>query len=90
MQVTVQVSTDVARALHQRGPPTAGSEALLRMIESFGFMLEPMHHDTDDPILRNYFIVEVTDYGTAQRVMDRLQHSEAVKAAYIKPPDELP
>jgi hypothetical protein len=90
MQVTVQVSADVARALHQRGPPTAKSKALLRMIETFGLTLEPMHRDTDDPNLRSYFIVEVPDNATAQRVIDRLRRSEAVAAVYVKPPDALP
>ena len=90
MQVTIQVSADVASALNQRGPPTAESRALLRMIEIFGFTLEPMHLDTDDPNLQSYFTVEVPDHATAQLVMDRFRRSEAVKAAYIKPPDDLP
>ncbi len=90
MQVTVQVSADVARALHQQGPPTAESEAPLRLIETFGLTLEPMHPDTDDPNLQSYFTVEVLDHATAQRVIDRLRQSEAVEAAYVKPPDELP
>jgi len=90
MQVTVQVSADVAHALHQRGPPTAGSQALLRMIATFGLTLKPLHLDTDDPTLQSYFIVEAPDLATAQRVMDRLGRSKAVLAAYVKPPDELP
>jgi hypothetical protein len=90
MQVTVQVSAGVARALHQRGPPTAESEELLRIIETFGLALEPMHRGTDDPNLQSYFTVEVLDHATAQRVINRLQQLEAVKAAYVKPPDELP
>jgi len=90
MQVTIQVSADVAIALNQRGPPTAESRRLLRMIEIFGLTLEPMHLDTNDPNLQSYFTVEVPDYAIAQRVMDRLRQSEAVEAAYVKPPDDLP
>jgi hypothetical protein len=90
MQVTIQVSPDVARTIHQRVPPTAESEELLRMIETFGLTLEPMHRDTDDPNLQSYFMVAVPDNTTAQRVMDCLQQLEAVKATYVKPPDELP
>jgi hypothetical protein len=90
MKIVVQVSADVARALHQRGPPTADSQELLRIIETFGLALEPVHRDTDDPNLQSYFTVEVLDHATAQRVMNRFQQSEAVKAAYVKPPDELP
>lgn len=90
MQVTVQVPPDVARTLHQRGPPTAKSQALLGVIEGFGFTLEPMHLDTDDPKLQSYFLIDVPDHATARRVIDRLKQSEAVEAAYVKPPDELP
>ena len=39
MRVTVQISADVARVLNQRSPPTAESEDLLRMIETFGLTL---------------------------------------------------
>lgn len=90
MQITVQVSADVARALYQRGPPTAESEELLRIMNTFGIKLEPLHRNTYDPSLQRYFIVEVPDRATAQQVMDRLQQLEAVEAAYVKPPDELP
>ena len=90
MQVTVQVSADVARALHQRGPPTVESEELLRIIETFGLALEPMHRDTDDPNLQSYFTVEVLDHATVQRVMNRLQQLAAVEAAYVTPPHGLP
>ncbi|GAB61441.1 MAG: hypothetical protein DWB56_14060 [Candidatus Jettenia sp.] len=90
MQVIVQVSADVASALHQRGTLTAKSKELVRIIEIFNLTLHPMHRDTDDPNLQSYFIVEVPDHATAQRVTDRLRRLEAVKAAYVKPPDELP
>ncbi len=90
MQITVQVLADVARPLHQKEAPTAESEGLLKMIESFGLTLESMHKNTDDPNLQRYFIVEVPDRETAQQVIDRLLQSEAIEGAYIKPPDELP
>jgi hypothetical protein len=89
-QVNIRVSANVARTLHQRGPTTAESEALLRTIETFGLALEPMHRDTDNPNLQSYFLVEVPDNATAKRVMDRLQKLVAVEAAYVKPPDESP
>jgi hypothetical protein len=90
MKVIIQVSADVARALRQRSPPIAESEELLRIIETLGLRLEPMHHDADDPNLQTYFTVEVQDQATAQRVIDRLQQLEGIEAAYVKPPDELP
>src|SRR5215510_5737871 len=67
MQVVIQVSPDIARALHQRSPPIGESETLLRTIETFGLKLEPMHPDTNDPDLQSYFRVEVKDQATAQR-----------------------
>jgi hypothetical protein len=90
MQVTVQVSTDVARALNKQGPSNANSQALLRTIEAFGLALEPIHRDTDDSNLRSYFTVKVQDHATAQRIIDRLRQLGAIKAAYVKPPDGLP
>lgn len=90
IQVTIKVSADVARALHQRGPSIAESEKLLRTIETLGLKLEPMHHGTNDPNLQSYFVVDVPDHATAQIVMDRLRQSKEIKAAYVKPPDELP
>jgi len=90
MQVVIQVSADVARALHRQSPPTAESEAFLRVIETFGLTLVPMHPGTDDPNLQSFFTVEVQDQGTAQRLIDRLQQLAGIEAAYVKPPDELP
>ena len=90
MQVIVQVSENMARALHQRIPPTSESEALLRIIETFCHTLEPMHRNTDDPNLQRYLTVEVPDHATAQRIIDRLQQAAGIEAAYVKPPDELP
>lgn len=90
MQVTVQVSIDVARGLHQRGPRTTDSEVLLGMMETIGLTLQPMHPDTDDPNLQRYFTGAVPDRATAQRVIDSLQQVAAIEAAYVKPIDELP
>jgi hypothetical protein len=90
LQITIQVSADVARALQQRGPTTAESEELLRIIETFGLALEPMHRDTDDLNLQSYFIVEVVDHATTQRVMNSLQQLAAVEAAYVTPLHGLP
>ena len=90
MQIIIQVSADVVRALYQRSPPNSESEALLRLIETFGLKLEPMHPDTDDPNLQSYFTAEVQDQATAQQIIERLQQLEGIEAAYIKPPAELP
>jgi len=90
MHVTVQVSADVARTLHERGSPTTGSQELLQTAEELRVVLEPMHPGAEDPHLAPYFTVEVPDSATAEQVIARLQHCKAIEAAYLKPPDELP
>jgi hypothetical protein len=90
MQITVQLQTDVARRLQQRGPPTAESEELNRITKQLGVVLEPIHPGTADPDLMRYFTVEVSDQAAAERVIASLQQSKAVEAAYVKPPDAMP
>ncbi len=90
MKVTVKVSADVARILHKRGPPTADSEELVRTVERFDFTLVPMHRATGDPNLQRYFIVEVPDIATAQRLIDSLLQLKTIEGAYVTPPAELP
>ena len=88
--VHIQVSTDVARALHQRGPPTTESQALSEVAKRLGISLKPLHPDVDDPLLSLFFTTEVSDRATAERVIARLQRCKAIQAAYLKPPDEMP
>ena len=90
MQVIIQVSADVAGALHQKSPSTVESQAIVGALEEAGLILEPMHPNTDDPTLQSFFIVEVHDQETAQQVIDRLQSLDGIEAAYVKPPDEMP
>jgi hypothetical protein len=90
LEVTIIVSSEVAAAIQQKKPQHPGAEELLRIAETLGVSLEPIHPGTVDTNLLSYFIVKVPDSATALKVMDRLQQSKAVEAAYIKPPDELP
>jgi len=90
MQITIKTLPDVSRSIHERGPPTTESEELLRVVETFGVVLKPMHSDMEDPNLMSYFIVDVPDTTTTQHVITRLRQLGAIEAAYVKPPDELP
>ena len=90
IRVTVQVSLDVARVLHQQGPPTTESEELLRIVEELGVVLEPIHPGAKDDLLVPYFEVKVSSLAEGEQVIARLQQSEAIEGAYIKPPAELP
>ena len=87
--VTVQLSPDVALALHEQ-MPSDESEELLKMLKDLGVTLEPMHPGARDPLLTPFFTVEVPDQATAERVIASLVESEAVEGAYIKPPEALP
>ena len=90
MQITVQLKTEVARRLHQRGPPTSELEELNRITEQLGVVLEPIHPETVDPDLIRYFTLEAPNQATAQEVIARLQQCKAVEAAYLKPHDAMP
>jgi len=90
MQVTTRVRSDVASVLHHRRAAAPGSEELLHAAEELGVVLEPVHPNAEDPHLAPYFTVEVPDPATAEQAISRLQDCDAVEAAYLKPPDEMP
>lgn len=90
IQVVIIVSEDVAGPLQQRGLSTTKSQELLMIAEELGVLLEPMHPGSDDPLLAPYFMAEVPDSAKAERVITHFRKSDAIKAAYLKPPDELP
>jgi hypothetical protein len=88
--VTIKVSAEMASAFHRRNPPAGAPYDLSRIVEALGVALEPLHPNTIDPDLSSYFLVNAPDLETAQRVIDRLQRSGKIEAAYIKPPDAPP
>ncbi|MCW3991519.1 MAG: hypothetical protein NWE79_02335 [Candidatus Bathyarchaeota archaeon] len=90
MNVTVQVALDVAKTLNNRGTPSTKSLELLRIVDRLGVSLKPIHPGTDDPLLSQFFLVEVPDEATAENVIAGLKKSKAIQAAYLKPPDEMP
>ena len=90
MQVTVQVSADVAQILHKQAPPTTESQELFRLLEDLNIILKPIHPGAKDPLLTPYFIIEVSDSAAAERVIALLRNLKSIGAAYLKPLDELP
>jgi len=88
MVVTVQVKPDVARVLQNQSEPTPVSEELLAVLEELDIILVPIHPGTEDPLLIIFFTVDVADSDAAEKVINRLLESEAVEAAYLKPPAE--
>lgn len=90
MQITVQLRADVARLIAARQPLTAEAAALTQTLSPFGATLEPLHPHTDDAELQTQFWINVPDQVAAERIVQRLNQLNAVQAAYLKPPDELP
>ena len=88
MQVTVQVSPDLARALQgsQGGP----AESLRQTLAALGARIRPLHPGERDPVLATYFIVEAPSEDAANRAAALLRGHPGVEAAYIKPPDQPP
>ena len=98
MRVEIQVQSDAALDLHgqQAGPQkgasqsASGASELKREVEELGLRLEPMHPGQTHPLLAPYFMIEVPDRQTAERVIDRLTHNKIVEAAYLRPEDAAP
>ena len=90
MYIIIKIQTDVAFILHKRKSITTASEELLHTANELGVVLQPVHAGTNDSDLVSYFIVEVPDPMTAERVIAHLCHCKAIEAAYLKPSDEMP
>ncbi|OEU57551.1 MAG: hypothetical protein BA871_09590 [Desulfuromonadales bacterium C00003096] len=90
MHVIIQVSADVARALHQHTPPTIDSQELTKAAKELGVLLKAMHPGAEDPLLTPYFMIEAPDSTIAEQVIARIRQCKSTEAAYLKPPDELP
>jgi hypothetical protein len=89
-QITIKVSTDVARVLRTQEKPTIESKKLCTIAEKLNVVLEPLHSETEEPLLASYFVVDVPDSATAEIIISNLRQSAAIEAAYLKPPDEAP
>jgi hypothetical protein len=98
MRVEVQLQPDAALALHNRqaGPNRGASETesdaykLRRDLEKMGLRLEPIHPGQTHPLLAPYFMIEVPDRQSAERVLDHLSKYKIVEAAYLRPEDAAP
>ena len=97
MRVIVQLQEDAAREL-QQGQVNSLTEPgekpetkeLIDTATELGAQLEPLHPGQTHPLLATYFMTEVPDHETAEKVIDRLSKLKIVEAAYLKPDDELP
>jgi hypothetical protein len=90
IQVVGQVRPEDAAALHGTGPATPGTLDLRRRAQALHVDVRPLDPAGAESVMGQYFVVEVGDWDTAQRIAADLRESEAVVAAYAKPPDETP
>jgi hypothetical protein len=88
MKITLQLSQPLARALREKSPQQPDAQKLLRLARELAVDLVPLNPDSDDPRLATYFTADVPDAARAQEVVEQLRRSNAVVAAYVKPPDE--
>jgi hypothetical protein len=86
LQITIQLTEEAARALHQG----QAIPALRQIIDQLGIDIQPLHPGSRDWALMSFFAVEVPDTASAERVIAALLRSPYVAAAYIKPPDAPP
>lgn len=98
MQVQLQLQLDAALDLQnqqvqpKRGAARSksGSFKLKKDVEKLGLKLEPIHPGQTNPLLAPYFMIEVPDRETAERVISLLTKNNIVEAAYLQPEDSLP
>ncbi len=90
IDISVQVSKGVARALQQLEPPTTDIEELVNLQEELGFELKPIFPNTEDPDLVIWFTAKTSNAAAAEQVIARLRSLKMIEAAFIKPPSEPP
>jgi len=98
MRVMVQLREDAAMELQkgqvsrQSDSPQGESEIqeVLKAAAELGVRLEPVHPGQTHPLLAPFFMVDVPDRETAEKVIDRLSRFKIVEAAYLKPDEQAP
>lgn len=98
MRVMVQLREDAAMELQQgQAGRISGSlqgesetQELLNAATELGVRLEPVHPGQTHPLLAPYFMVDVPNRETAEKVIEGLSRFKTVEAAYLKPDEQLP
>jgi len=68
----------------------SGVSQLIKDVKKLGLKLEPVHPHQTHPLLAPYFMIEVPDRQTAERVIDQLSKNQIVEAAYLHPEESAP
>lgn len=91
MQVTVQLRSDVARALQGKVADDRLTHAVFGVEEDdVGFRVQRMHPGVSDTNLASYLFVEVDDPRDAEKAVEKLRRSPVVEAAYLQAQPDLP
>ena len=90
MQVILQVQPATAVSLHRGLEASEAAANLLQTAKKLGVVLRSLRASSKDSPLASGFTVEVPDRATADWVIQELRDCDAVEAAYLVPPTELP
>lgn len=89
-RVVVQVVPEAVQPLRRNDFLSPEIRELGQLLGEFNVTLRPTHSETRDPDLSTWFETDAPDVSTAQRIATTLSRNDAVKAAYVKPPEEAP
>ena len=71
-------------------PASLEVQELQQAANELGISLAPMYPEVSHPTLQPFFIIDVPDQASAEKVITRLSKSAAVEAAYLQPDAEPP
>ncbi len=63
---------------------------LVKDVNKLGLKLQPINPGQTHPLLVPYFMIEVPDRRTAERVIKQLSQNQIIEAAYIHPEESAP
>jgi hypothetical protein len=90
MDITLEISTEAAQALHHLSPENSASLELQTVAQQLGVTLQPMHPGIDDSELIKSFYVEVSTENEAESIIGAFLSCPAIEGAYVKPEGEPP
>lgn len=96
MRIAVQLDAATTDAVRGRLVPTGpsprgdGPTAVEQVVARVGAVVHPVHPGVPDRLLTSYFFIEVPDTAAAVDLLDELQRTPGVDAAYVEPSAEPP
>jgi hypothetical protein len=96
MRIELQLALDTALDLHRvagRDPAshrTSPAAPLRAAVEALGLSLHPVHPGASHPLLAPFFYIDLPGAASAEAVIERLQKTTGVEAAYLRPAAEPP